>query len=88
MRATVSWSWLEQEIAIKSGKWYALEVYVKSDIALSEKDYQNTIFSLGCIGRWRKVITSDYGIINAISSWQLKKGYLFLAIKKGINLCS
>jgi len=49
MRATVSWSWLEQEIAIKSGKCYELEAYIKSDIALSEKDYRNTFLTLECL---------------------------------------
>jgi len=76
MRATVSWSYLEQKVAVNSGKWYALEAYVKSDISVPEKDYANTFLSLECISR-KKVITSDYGIVNATSSWQLKKVLIY-----------
>jgi len=78
MRATASWNWLKQVVAVEPGKWYALKAYVKSDISVPEKDYANTIFSLECVSRIGKVLTSDYEIINAISLWQLKEMRIYV----------
>lgn len=77
MRATVSWSWLKQEIAIKSGELYALEAYVKSDIEIPGEDYYNTFLTLECLSEKNEIVSSDYGITNATSSWQLKEALIY-----------
>ncbi|MEA2016493.1 MAG: hypothetical protein U9O59_07320, partial [Actinomycetota bacterium] len=76
-RATTSWSWLKQEISIKSGKCYALEAYIKSDIIMLEEDYYNTFLTLECVNGKNEIVSRNYGIVNATSSWQLKEALIY-----------
>jgi len=76
MQATVSWSWLSQEIAVKAERSYELKVYARSNITVEEKDYQNTFLTLEFLNRWGKVIKQDYGVTNATSSWRLKQRWI------------
>jgi len=73
MRATVGWSWLWQDVPVRSRKAYRLRAYLRSDIKIPrETDYENTFLTLECIGWWKtQVLRRDYGIVNATPSWQL-----------------
>jgi len=74
MQATVSWSFLSQEVPVRAKGYYALKAYVKSDIIIpGEENYQNTFLTLECLDKDNKVISRNWGIVNATSSWQLKK---------------
>jgi len=74
MRATVAWSWLSQEIPIRAKRYYTLKVYLRSDMAIPEKeDYYNTFLTLECLNWRKKVIKREWGIVNVTSSWQLKE---------------
>ncbi len=66
MQATASWSYLLQEIAVEPGKFYKLKVSVKSDIKAGE----NALLTLECRKKDGTVIGTEYGVINATSSWQ------------------
>ena len=78
MRATVAWSWLSQEIPVRAKAYYTLKAYVRSDITIPEKkDYHNTFLTLECLNWRKKVINKEWGIVNATSSWQLKKNLIF-----------
>jgi len=73
MRATVSWSWLWQDVSVRSKKAYRLRAYLRSDIKIpGETNYENAFLTLECIGWWKTwVLRRDYGIVNATPSWQL-----------------
>jgi len=73
MRATVGWSWLWQDVPVRSKKAYRLRAYLRSDIKVpGETDYENAFLTLECIGWWKnQVLRRDYGIVNATPSWQL-----------------
>jgi len=74
MRATVAWSWLSQEVRVRPEGYYALRVYLRSDItALEEEDYANTFLSLECVDKEGKVLEKNWGIVNATSSWELRE---------------
>ena len=74
MQATVSWSWLSQEIPVNPGKYYLLKAYTKSNIVIrTEKNYQNTFLTLECLDKNNRVINKYWGIVNAVSSWQQKE---------------
>ncbi|GAI46917.1 unnamed protein product, partial [marine sediment metagenome] len=66
MQATVAWSWLSQEVPVKSERYYILRAYVRSDITTPEKaDYHNTFLTLECLNKKNKVIQGEWGIVNA-----------------------
>lgn len=69
MQATESWSYLWQEIPAEPEKFYKLRVSVKSDIKAGE----NALLTLECRKEDGTVIGSEYGVINATSSWQLQE---------------
>jgi len=74
MQATVSWSYLLQEVAVRSKSYYVLKAYVKSDIIIpGEENYQNTFLTLECLDKDNKVISRNWGIVNATYFWQLKE---------------
>ncbi len=78
MRASVAWSWFSQEIKVEPERYYLLEAYVRSDITIPEKeDYANTFLTLESLNWRKKVIQTDWGIVNATSSWQLKENLIF-----------
>jgi len=71
MQTTVGWSWLWQEVPARQNKYYTLKAYLKSNIVITTKtDYENTFLSLECLNEEGEVIKSEYGIVNAPSSWQ------------------
>jgi len=73
MQAEVGWSWLWQEVPARQRKYYTLKVYLKSDIVIpTETDYENAFLSLECLNEKGEVIKSEYGIVNASSSWEQK----------------
>jgi len=77
MQATVAWSWLSQEILARPERYYTLRVYVKSDMAIPEKeDYYNAFLTLECLNWRKKVIKREWGIVNATSSWELKENLI------------
>ena len=72
MQATKGWSWLFQDVPIRPERHYLLRAYIKSDIIIPQKvNYENTFLTWECLDWKGKVIKRDYGIVNAISSWQL-----------------
>ena len=78
MRATVGWSWLNQEILVEPDRYYILTAFVRSDISLAtgEQD-DNTFFGFECLDAKNEVIRSDYGIISASSFWQQKMRQIY-----------
>lgn len=78
MQATVSWSWLSQEISARPGRYYALSAYLKSDIAASEeKDDWNAFLALQCLDKERKVIAEQIGQLKAAPFWELGQTGLY-----------
>jgi len=78
MRASVSWSWLWQEVPVRSKRYYILRAYVRSDIVIPEKkDYQNTFLTLECLNDKHEIINTNYGIVNATLLWQFKEGSIY-----------
>lgn len=78
MQATISWSWLSQEIPARPGRYYALSAYLKSDIAASEqKDDWNTFLVLQCLDKERKVILEQMGQLKAVPFWELGQTGLY-----------
>ncbi len=74
VKATVAWSWLSQEIPVKAKRHYILRGYLKSDIAIPEKeDYANAFLSLECLDKEGRVIEENWGVVNATSSWELRE---------------
>ena len=74
MEATVSWSFLSQEVPVRGKSYYLLKARIKSDIIIPKKeDYQNTFLTLECLDKNNKVISRNWGIVNAVSSWQLRE---------------
>ncbi len=69
MQATVSWSYLWQEIPVEPEKFYRLKARVKSDIEAGE----NALVTLECRKEDGTVVGREYGVINAVSSWQLEE---------------
>ncbi len=73
MQATVGWSWLWQDVRVKSNKYYLLKVYVRSDIVIPGKvKGEDTFLTLECIDWMGRVIQRDYGVVSATSSWEEK----------------
>ena len=73
MQAAVGWSWLWQEVPARQRKYYTLKAYLKSDIVIPTKtDYENAFLSLECLNKKGEVIKSEYGIVDASSSWEQK----------------
>ncbi len=71
VRAAVAWSWLSQEIPVEDKRYYALRVYVRSDITdIEEEDYANTFLSLECLDKEGDVLEKNWGIVNTTSSWE------------------
>lgn len=78
MQAAVGWSWLWQKVPARQRKYYTLKAYLKSDIAIPRKtDYENTFLSLECLNEKGEVIKSEYGIVNASSSWKQKMRQIY-----------
>ncbi len=78
LKATTAWSWFSQEIKVEPERYYLLEAYVRSDATIPEKeDYANTFLTLESLNWRKKVIQTDWGIVNATSSWQLKENLIF-----------
>ncbi len=73
MEVSASWRWLGQEMPVRPDKYYILSAYVKSDIIIYGDDYQNTFLTLECLDSEGKVIKLVHGIVNAVSSWELRK---------------
>ncbi len=78
MQAAVAWRFLSQEIKVEGEKSYILRAQVKSDITITGKeDYDNTFLTVECLNWRKKVITKDYGIVDAIASWQKKTQHIY-----------
>jgi len=78
MRATIAWSWLQQEVRVKSKKYYLLQAYVRSDMTILEKtDYDNTFLGLQCLNEKGEVIRENYGVTSATFSWQPKMQQIY-----------
>ncbi|TET43412.1 hypothetical protein E3J59_06440 [Candidatus Aerophobetes bacterium] len=78
MQATVAWSWLWQDVPVKAERYYTLSAYVRSDIVSSEKtEGGNTFLTLECLNDKNKVIAREWGVVNASSSWGLKKTQIY-----------
>ncbi len=78
MQAAVGWSWLWQEVPARPGKYYTLKAYLKSDMVIPTKtDYENAFLSLECLNEEGEVIKSEYGIVNASSSWEQKMRQIY-----------
>jgi len=77
MQATVGWSWLSQEIPVRSKRYYTLSAYMKSDFAFSEEEKKeeewNVFLALECLDKEYKVITEQKTPLKATSLWQLGK---------------
>ena len=79
MQATESWGYLWQEVSADPEefgelRFYQLEVYVKSDIEAGE----NALLTLESLNEKGEVVETEYGVISATSSWQLKKSLIFI----------
>jgi len=78
IQATVAWNWLWQDVPVKAEKYYTLSAYVRSDIVPSEKiEDGNTFLTLECLNDKNKVIATEWGVVNAGSSWELKKTQVY-----------
>jgi len=78
IKATVAWSWFWQDVPVKAERYYTLSVRVRSDIASSEKiKGGNTFLTLECLDDKNKVIAREWGVVNAGSSWKLKKTQVY-----------
>jgi len=78
MQATVAWSWLWQDVPVKAERYYTLSAHVRSDIVSSEKtEGGNTFLTLECLNDKNKVIAREWGVVNASSSWGLKKTQIY-----------
>ncbi len=78
MRATVNWSWLSQDIPVKSKTYYTLKAYLRSDITIPEKeDYANTFLTLECLDEEYQVVKRVWGITNATLLWQSRETVIF-----------
>lgn len=78
LKATTAWSWLSQEIPAKPETGYVLRAYVRSDISVPDKeDHYNTFLTLECLDKKGQMITREWGIVNAPSSWQLRGSTIF-----------
>lgn len=71
MRADQNWSWLSQEVPVKSKRWYVLEVQVKSDTMLTGKvdGKENTFLTLECLDGKGQTIARKWGIVTAFPLW-------------------
>ena len=78
MQTTVGWSQLWQEVAARQNKYYTLKAHLKSNIVIPTKtDYENTFLSLECLNKKGEVIKTEYGIVNASSSWEQKMRQIY-----------
>jgi len=78
IKATVAWSWFWQDVPVKAERYYTLSARVRSDIASSEKiKGGNTFLTLECLDDKNKVIAREWGVVNAGSSWRLKKTQVY-----------
>jgi len=72
VQATVSWSWLSQEIPVRPERYYTLKGRLKSNIALTEgKDDWNAFLALQCLDKERKVIAEQIGQLKVGPFWEL-----------------
>lgn len=78
MKATVGWSWLSQDVPVEAKKYYLLKAYIKSDITASSKtNYQNAFLTLECLDEHNKVISREWGAVDAKNLWQLKRVWIY-----------
>lgn len=78
MQTTVGWSQLWQEVPARQNKYYTLKAHLKSNIVIPTKtDYENTFLSLECLNKKGEVIKTEYGIVNASSSWEQKMRQIY-----------
>jgi len=78
IQATVVWSWLWQDVPVEPGRYYTLSAYVRSDIVSSERiEGGNTFLALECLNDENKVIAREWEVVNAGSSWGLKKTWIY-----------
>jgi len=78
IQATVARGWLWQDVPVKPERYYALSAYVRSDIGFSEKIKDgNTFLTLECLSDKNKVIEREWGVVNAGSSWELKRTRIY-----------
>jgi len=78
IQATVAWNWLWQDVPVKAERYYTLSAYVRSDIVSSEKiEDGNAFLTLECLNDKNKVIAREWGVVNAGSSWGLKKTQVY-----------
>jgi len=80
IEATVPWSFLSQEVRVIGEKSYTFRAYVKSDLALPEKeDYQNTFLTLQYLDGENRLIKEEYGVVSATASWQPKTRQIYIS---------
>jgi len=73
-QATISWSWLSQEISVRPKRYYILSAYLKSDIAFSEeKNPWNAFLALECLDKKHEVVAEQVSQFTADSWWRLHK---------------
>ena len=78
IQATVAWSWLWQDVPVEPDRYYVLSTYVRSDIVSSERiEDGNTFLTLECLNDKNKVVAREWGVVNADSSWGLRKTQIF-----------
>jgi len=74
MQATVAWHWLWQDILAKPERYYVLSAYVRSNIVSSN----NVFLTLECINDEGNVMATEWGIVSAGRSWELKKTQIYV----------
>lgn len=78
IQATVAWSWLWQDVPVEPDRYYTLSAYVRSDIVSSQRiEGGNTFLVLECLNDKNKVIAREWEVVNAGSSWGLKKTRIY-----------
>lgn len=73
VQATVSWSWLSQDIPVRPDKYYTLGAYLKSDIAFLEEDDWNAFLALECLDEKYEIIAEQMSQSAADSLWRLQE---------------
>jgi hypothetical protein len=78
IQATVAWSWLWQDVPVKAERHYSLSAWVRSNIVSSKKiEDGNTFLTLECLNDKNRIIAREWGVVNADSSWGLKKTQVY-----------
>ncbi len=71
MQATVGWSWLSQEIRVKSEEDYTFQVYSRSDIIIPRgREEWNAFLALECLNKEGKVVRENMIQLNIPYSWK------------------